>query len=138
MRTYATADDLAPAWLDAAPANADRLIRAASLLVTGATRLARYPRDTDGYATEDRHIEAFRDATCQQVAVWASSGIDPDKGTTGQAPHLTSQSAGSGSVSYSGVQTTQELGAAATTLADASLLILAEAGLLTAHIVRRA
>lgn len=134
MRTYATPDDLSPDWLDTPPDNAPRLIRAASLLVSNATRLARYATDDDGYPTQPAHKAAFTNAVCQQVAIWANANLDPDKGLAGQDPHLTGQSAGSGSINYSGAQTTQELGAAATTLAEPVKLILDEAGLLNPHI----
>lgn len=135
MRLYATPDDLVPDWMATVPDRAPALIRAASGLVEDATLLARYAVDADGYPTNPRIAAAFRNAVCQQVTIWVAAGLDPDKGLTGQDPHLTGESAGSGSVNYSGAQTTQELGQAATTLADAAFNILRREGLMTPQVV---
>lgn len=137
MRHYAQPEDLVPEWLDTAPANARSLIRHASTLVDKATRLARYDVDSDGYPTDEPVATALRNAVCQQVTIWHKANLDPDLGATGQTPHLTGQNAGAGSISYSGAQTTQELGQAATTLADATLAILSTAGLTGGKVVRR-
>ena len=135
MRLYAQPSDLTPVWVDTEPANASRLIRDASGLVEDAALMARYNTDDDGYPTDPTVREAFRNAVCKQVAIWHAGNLDPDKGSTGQTPHLTGESAGSGSVSYSGAASTQELGIAATTLADGALAILRRAGLMKPEVV---
>lgn len=136
MRPYATPADLVPDWLDEEPAGAARHIRAATLLVDYHTRLAEYPVDRDGNPTEQAHIDALRDAVCQQVTVWNGAGVDPDKGAGGQTPAISSQSSGGGSVSYNGTQSTQELGLIATTLCEQSWLILHRAGLTQPRVYR--
>jgi|LSQX01.1.fsa_nt_gb hypothetical protein len=137
MRLYAQPEDLIPEWLDVIPGNAHRLIRAASVLVENATRLGRYDTDAEGYPTQPNTRSAFLAAVCQQVAVWHNADIDPDKGLTGQQATISSQSAGGGSVSYTGTQTTQERGLAAVTLCDQSYLILRNAGLLHQNVRHR-
>lgn len=137
MRPYATPEDLAPEWFDTPPEDAARFIRNAILYVNDATRLSHYPVDADGNPTDAKHIKAFRDAVCQQVVVWKGAGVDPDKGVGGQTPAISSQSAGGGSVSYTGTQSTQELGKIATTLCEQSRLILRDAGLDQVWVYRR-
>ena len=134
MRRYAVPTDLAPQWLDTPPSNAERLIRAASLLVEDYTRLAHYPVDFEGYPTKAAHREAFKNATCQQVMEWSNAGIDPDRGVAGQAPKVATQSAGSGSVSYVNVPTTVEISEAMTNLSLQAGIILRTAGLAGASV----
>ncbi len=54
-----------------APANAARLLARASRLVSGATKAAIYDTDASGYPSDADVRDAFRDATCAQVAEWA-------------------------------------------------------------------
>lgn len=80
MIIYAASGDLtsgtAP-WFAAVPANADGLLRWASILVARATNRDLY---TDAPAVGD--APALRDATCAQVAAWSAQGVDPAKGGT--------------------------------------------------------
>lgn len=128
MRIYALPEDLVGnGWLDAIPDKALAFIREASQLVEEATSLYWYDVDDDGMPTKPRVVQAFTDATCAQVAVWVNAGLDPTKGATGQGAHISSQSVPGGSVNYTGTQTTEALGSAATELAPNARLILTNA-----------
>lgn len=136
MRLYATPENLIDDdWLDELPKNASRLIRSASTKVEAATLMARYNVDNAGLPTDPRIAAAFKDAVCQQVTLWANASLDPDKGTAGQTPHISSQSTGGGSVSYTGTQSVQELGQQATSLDPQTMDILRLAGLLREQVV---
>lgn len=81
IRVYATTGDLTggdPPWLVDLPANAGSLLRSASLLIATATISDYYDADDAGLPTVTAIVEAFRDATCAQVALWATLGIDPN------------------------------------------------------------
>lgn len=134
MRLYATPDDLVPEWMDTAPDNARRLIRAASVKVEHATRMARYAVDGDGLPTEPAVKNAMRDAVCHQVAVWTTAGLDPNAGTAGQNLYIQSQSVDGGSVTFGGHVSIEDRTAAATGLDQGTLEILSNAGLLTADV----
>jgi len=102
---YATTDDLAaePWGLSNPPTNAGRLIARASGMVLAATRSAVYTTGSDDLPTDTKVAEAFRDAVCAQVAMWAESGIDPTKVDT--SPGIVSaKSMGPRSVSYAGAE----------------------------------
>lgn len=131
MRIYATPSDLMPDWLDEIPANATRLIRAASVMVEDTTRLALYATDTQGLPTEPEVIEAFRDAVCNQVAIWHAGELDPNAGAAGQALYVKSQTVDGGSVTLEGHVSVEERTKAATGLDNSTLMILRNAGLLT-------
>lgn len=130
MRTYATPGDVAE-WigLETPPDNAESLIRHASLLVEAATRLDRYATDVEGKPTAFDVAQAFRDATCAQVELWHTNGMNPSKGFAGQSGQIQSQSVPGGSVSYSGALSAAEMGAAVTSLSDNAIHILKNAGL---------
>jgi hypothetical protein len=98
---YATDAELG-AWCNPLPDNADTLLRDASALVRKATRNDIYDVDAAGKPTDPDVIEAFRDATCKQVAIWAANDIDPNKGVSGIEQLPASSSIASGSVSYDG------------------------------------
>lgn len=134
MRLYATPDDLVPDWLDTVPTNAKRLIRAASVKVEHATRMARYAVDDDGYPTEPAVEGAMRNAVCHQVTVWTTAELDPNAGTAGQNLYVQSQSVDGGSVTFGGHVSVEERTAAATGLDAGTLEILSNAGLLTADV----
>lgn len=128
---YATPDDLT-AWTgQPAPDNAVQLLRAASMLVRGATRTAVYQTTPAGLPRDADVAEAFRDATCAQAALWDTQGIDPDNPTAG--PRVAqSKSIGSASVTYADAG--QIIGSrtdAARTLGSAAVTILTDAGLIT-------
>lgn len=137
MRTYATPDDLGNDWLDDVPGNAERLIRAASVMVEYATRMANYSVDDDGYPTASNIQNAFRDAVCQQVSAWHHANIDPSAGAAGQALYIENQTVDGGSVTYGGRVSVEERSKAITELDKTALMILRNAGLLSAHVVTR-
>lgn len=129
VTVYANPTDLY-GWLGEIPADAEMQIRQASLLVAKETRFDHYPTDPDtGAPVEQRHIDAFRDATCQQVASWKAAKINPLAGPTGQAPQVASQSVDGGSISYTGLPSTQDITRATEELCQASRLILQLNGL---------
>lgn len=126
---YATTADLT-AWTGLpVPDNADRLLRAASMLVRGATRTAVYSTTPAGLPRDEDVAEAFRDATCAQAEAWAQQDIDPDNPTAG--PRVAqSKSIGSASVTYADAgQIVGSRADAARTLGPTALAILADAGL---------
>lgn len=134
LPNYATPQDLVPMWVpedpDRDPASLERLLRAASLRVATATRLAAYATDTDGNPSDPQVVEALRDATCQQAALWIGANIDPTVGALGQDLVVTSQSVPGGSVSYDVGGRSEKIAAAITDLSDESFAILRLAGLL--------
>lgn len=98
---YAKSDDL-KTWMgvDAAPANADALLRSASRLVTRAIRGALFDTDTTGLPTGAVQLQATNDAACAQAAAWSSNSIDPLKGGLPQ-DRVVQKSLGDASVRYS-------------------------------------
>jgi hypothetical protein len=86
MLVYATPDELTTFLGEAAPDNADRLLRGASGLVRSATRAALYDVTSTGMPSDPDIAEAFRDATCAQAAEWISSGVNPAAGTSPGTP----------------------------------------------------
>jgi hypothetical protein len=133
---YATPDDLVPEWLTAEPPNAQRLLSSASRRVRNATVTAVYATTSVGLPIDSALVEALRDATCAQVAAWATVGIDPLAGGVQLGQRLVaSKSLGSGSIAYdngaAGSVTAMEARAAAATgLAPEAASILRDAGLL--------
>lgn len=127
MLVYATADDLTTFLGEAAPDNADRLLRGASALVRAATRAALYDVTSAGLPSDPDVAEAFRDSTCAQAAEWISTGVEPGSGTAPGA--VKASSIGGASITYEAtggltpVQTLHQL------IPDA-LLYLDAAGLL--------
>lgn len=101
MLVYATDAELG-AWCNPLPDNADTLLRDASALVRKATRNDIYDVDAAGKPTDPDVIEAFRDATCKQVAIWAANDIDSNKGAAGLEQLPASSSIAGASVSYDG------------------------------------
>ncbi len=55
-------------------------LRAASRLVSRATRLARYEAQPSGLPTDSDLIGALSDAVCEQVTAWTRAGVDPQRG----------------------------------------------------------
>jgi hypothetical protein len=130
---YATPADLAaPPW-SSNPTNAAALLRAASGLVTAATRGAVYAVDADGMPTAPLIVTAFRDAVCSQAVTWAALGIDPAAVgiETGTGRVVASKGLGSASVSYAGADAAAARRVqVATSLTAEALGILEAAGLL--------
>lgn len=129
MLVYATTTDLTT-YTNPLPENATRLLEHASRLVRRATLTAVYDVDTTGAPTDADVAEAFKAATCTQVAAWAAAGIDPTAGAAGVALVATGKSIGGASITYAGADaqaaarqsvTDQLVPAAAAILADAAL-----------------
>lgn len=72
---YATSEDLASYLGETAPANADALLRAASLLVDGLLIGAVYATDSKQQPTDDGVADALVDATVMQAAYWHHTGL---------------------------------------------------------------
>jgi hypothetical protein len=94
---YATTADLA-AWLrDAPPADAERMLQAATREVDDLLTTAVYPVDGDGYPALAGQRDAVRDATCALAEWWGETG---DESGAGQL--YGSMSAGSISIGRTG------------------------------------
>jgi len=133
---YASDADL-QAWTgEDPPANAAPLLRSASLLVARATRNALYRTTPAGLPVDEDLVEALREATCAQAALWADAGINPAVGAAGDQQLVpTAKSIGSGSITYAVNPAVAAARArVAETLCTESVGILLEAGLLTAGV----
>lgn len=107
----------------------DPLIKRASSLVQYATRAARFDVLPSGMPEDPDVMDALRDATCEQVAVWVENDITPGKLEAGTA-QVTSSSIGDASVGMSGAEAAATRDNAANTLCEYAQEILANAGLI--------
>lgn len=134
---YATPDDLG-VWLDPdpVPANANRLLRAASGLVRSTTAGAVYHADAEGLPTSSRVATAFLEATLAQAEAWAANGIDPAKGVAQLKRVVQSKGADGRSVTYAdnGGRAALEALASGSVLVDQARTILSNAGLISNRI----
>lgn len=95
---YAEPSDLV-AWTgQEAPANAEVLLRSASILVRQVTRSAVYATDADGLSTDAATAGAMLSATCAHAAALAGAGVDPL--AAGTDAGVSSTSIGSASISF--------------------------------------
>lgn len=105
------------------------LIRSASVLVQHAVRGAMFDVSPSGMPEDPDVMDALRDATCEQVAMWVENEINPAR-VESASVGVTSSSIGDASVSYN----TDSAGAVrdqmARELCEEAILILANAGLL--------
>lgn len=99
MLTYAEPHDLAD-HMPEVPDDAEVLIRFASMLVRKATRFDVYDTTPAGMPDDPWIIEAFRDATCVQAAMWATNSINPAAGSAGVEGGVESSSIAGGTVKY--------------------------------------
>lgn len=99
MLVYATVEQLAEHVAEI-PDNAEVLLARASLLVRKATRFDLYDTTPAGLPEEPEVIDAFRDATCVQVAEWVALEVDPVAGAAGVQGAVASSSIAGGSVSF--------------------------------------
>ena len=99
MLVYADEADLSTHVAEL-PDNADTLLRFASVLVRRATRFDVYDTTPAGMPDDPWVIEAFRDATCVQAAMWAANGVDPAAGSAGVDGGIESSSIAGGTVKY--------------------------------------
>jgi len=125
QRVYATTTDYTT-FTDG-DTTTDALLRRASVVVEGLTRLAVYDVDVDGMPTDPDIDQAFTDATCAQVAYWADT--DDVTGAESQAGPTKIGSVSFGGSGASGGATNTK-SAAASRLAPEAAEILANAGLL--------
>lgn len=122
---HATEADLT-AWLEgsglAVPADAERQLERASLLVDRATVAAVYDTDEAGTATDQDVLDALSDATCAQVEWWIETGDE-----LGRTAGLTSAGIGSVNLSWGGPG--DSTGGSTSRLADRAVDVLVVAGL---------
>jgi len=129
-------------WTGApAPANATQLLRSASMLVRSATATSVYGVDETGLPSDANVAEAFRDATCAQVASWVGAGVDPSGAGLSTTAPVRGKKLGSGSVEYDtavsgSVTAFQAKRAAAVTLCPEAFMILQQAGVTPAGVQR--
>lgn len=123
------------AWTgQAPPANAAQLLRSASMLITTATVASVYGVDDAGLPSDAKVLEAFKDATCAQVAYWVGAGVDPAAGGISTKAPVRGKGLGSGRVEYDtavsgSVTAFQAKRAAAATLCSEAFIILHQAGI---------
>ncbi|QOT15881.1 hypothetical protein [Paenarthrobacter sp. YJN-5] len=123
------------------PANATQLLRSASMLITSATVAAVYGVDDAGLPSDAAVLEAFRDATCAQVAYWVAAGVDPVAGGISTTAPVRAKKLGSGSFEYDtavsgSVNAFQAKRAAAITLCAEAFMILHQAGITPSGVQR--
>lgn len=130
---YATSDDY-EALFGTPPANIDRLLRSASLLIARNIVTAVYDADSDGLPTDSDTVAALVEATCTQANAWAAAGVDPTSGAVATDRVIASKSLDGGSVTYDtglsgSVTLFQAKQAMASQLCPDAAQILAAAGL---------
>jgi len=144
MLIYATKLELAR-WLngpdateDQAPANADALLRSASILIRKATRRAMYRVSSDGLPQDATKRQAFNEAALAQAGTLSKLGLDPSAGGVASLKAaVASKGMGSLSVSYVQGDATE---AARQALASGEVLtfeayeLLSEAGLVSSAV----
>ncbi len=116
-------------------------LRAASRLVTRATRLARYQTQPSGLPSDADLREALSDAVCEQVTAWTWAGVDPQRGlvygdTEGGELKSSTVTAGPRTVTEQYTESaaaTQSVIPSTTELTPEAWSILFEAGLLGAQ-----
>lgn len=131
MLLYADVADLA-GWVDEVPDDVETYIRLASGKVRTATRSARYDVGPNGLPSDPDVIEAMRDATCAQAALWISAKINPaEAGISDDGGTVAAKSMGGRSVTYSATSQSvaQARSLAATELCQEARDILTAAGL---------
>ena len=138
---YADSAELATWTGLPAPANATQLLRSASMIVRSATVASVYGVDETGLPSEAKVSDAFRDATCAQVASWVGADVDPSGAGLSTTAPVRGKKLGSGSVEYdtaasSSVVAYQAKRAAAVTLCPEAYMILHEAGITPAGVQR--
>lgn len=135
MLVYATPADLQTWTGTAPPANAEQLLRSASLLVRRDTKTALYSTDDTGLPTDSDLAQALKDATTAQAAAWAAANVDPTAGPATVTGTPKSSSIGSGSIDL-GQRDGLDTDRAAITdrLVPDAAQILADAGLLSPYV----
>lgn len=115
------------------PTPTDSKLRRASGVIDGLTRNSRYDVDEDGYPTDPDVTDAFRDATCAQVA-WFEETDDP----TGAGSQDGTFTIGSVSIGARGRSTGNGApDAASSRISPEAVEVLTNAGLITAITAHR-
>lgn len=127
MLVYAVPDDLADHMAEV-PDDAEVLIRYASTLVRSATRFDVYDVTPAGMPDDPWVIDAFRDATCVQAAMWAANGINPAAGSAGVEGGVDSSTIAGATVKYN-TSHVDHARASVDTLCPAALAVLRSEGL---------
>ena len=130
MLIFATPADVEK-WMDEPldGRSVDSLLRRASSLVQRAVRSARFAVTPAGMPEDPDVMDALRDATCEQVAVWVENDITPSKLEAGTA-QVTTSSIGDATIGVSGAEAAATRDHAANTLCEYAQEILANAGLI--------
>lgn len=132
---YATVDDLftlLPSFSPPDEVDLDRRLQQASARVRNATRAAIYDALPNGNPRDDDLIDAFKEATCQQVYFWVENSLDPAKVEGGSTQQVASKAMGGRSVSYKDNSSVQLQ--AARVLCDDALSALTSAGLFSSQV----
>lgn len=129
MRLYATESQVEAFTGEPAPENVAVLLRFASTLVAAATRGDLYDTDPAGMPTDPDVVDAFADATCCQVGVWAAAGVDPSAGEAGVEAQVTSSKILDAQVGYDGATVGAARRSSVVSLAPVAYQILRNAGL---------
>lgn len=125
MDAYATSADLTGGdWLDTPPANVDRFLRSATVLVARACNVSPY----DAPAADA--VTPLRDATCAQVASWVALGVDPAKAGTDMPGPVRKSSILDGSIERDTSAASKALEECLDGLCSEAEAILLQAGLL--------
>lgn len=127
MLVYAESHDLADHMAEV-PDDAEVLIRFASVLVRRATRFDVYDTTPAGMPDDPWIIDAFRDATCVQAAMWAANGVNPAAGVAGVDGGVDSSTIAGATVKYN-TSHVDEARASVDTLAPMALAVLRAEGL---------
>ena len=127
MLVYAVPDDLADHMAEV-PDDAEVLIRYASTLVRSATRFDVYDVTPAGMPDDPWVIDAFRDATCVQAAMWAANGINPAAGSAGVEGGVDSSTIAGATVKYN-TSHVDHARASVDALCPAALAVLRSEGL---------
>lgn len=131
MLTFATVDDVTR-WLGVeAPGNADALIRRGSVMVSTATRRARYDTTPAGLPSDPDVADALRDAVCAQVEAWVSAEVDPT--VTVVEASVSKSSIDGATVEYDTATAAAKQQALSDGLCSYALDILTTAGLIGGH-----
>jgi hypothetical protein len=111
------------------------------MLVRTATATSVYGVDETGLPSDANISDAFRDATCAQVASWVGADVDPSGAGLSTTAPVRGKKLGSGSVEYdtaasSSVVAYQAKRVAAVTLCPEAFMILQQAGITPAGVQR--
>lgn len=137
MLVYATTGDLSayPGAPNPLPANADRLLRRASLMIADQTSGSWYTTDSTGLPTDAATLQALKEACCAQVCTWIALGIDPTAGAAGVKSQAVNKKVGSASVTRTQTAAQQQaLLDAVNQLCDEAVLLLRQQSLLSTRV----